>query len=72
LEFDKNVKKVLDGLSRLPNLISTGRNGLFLNTDMHDSMEMGLLAADEVSKSDIQSGIWYDKMETYIQEKIEG
>lgn len=72
LDFERNVRHVLEELSGIPNLISTGRNGLFLNTDIHDSMEMGLMAAEEVCNGGFESATWYRRMDEYIREKIEG
>lgn len=70
LEFDSHVNIVINELSKIPNLISTGRNGLFLNTDIHDSVEMGLLAGEQAKKSS-ESADWYQKMDEYVKEKLE-
>jgi protoporphyrinogen oxidase len=48
LDFECNLEILLAALSRIDNLYSTGRQGLFLNTDMHDSMKSGLMAARAV------------------------
>lgn len=48
LTFERNLENILAALSRIDNLYSTGRQGLFLNTDMHDSMKSGLQAARAV------------------------
>lgn len=45
LPFEKNLDLTLKGLSGIPNLFSAGRQGLFLNTDIHDSMQSGRSAA---------------------------
>jgi protoporphyrinogen oxidase len=72
LDFDKKVGSVISGLSSTTNLISVGRNGLFLNNDIHDSMEMGLMAADLLLSDNWSSQEWYGQMQEYIQRKIEG
>lgn len=71
LGFDERTRTALASLARFPNLYSAGRNGLFLNTDMHDSIEMGLLAA-EAARERTTSGDWYRQMERYVAEKLEG
>lgn len=72
LEFDQRVKTIISELSNIPNLITAGRNGLFLNTDIHDSIEMGLFAGEEAAKKTPNSANWYERMDGYIREKIEG
>lgn len=72
LDFERNVRLVLDELSDIPNLVSTGRNGLFLNTDIHDSMEMGMMAAKELNRGGLESAAWYRRMSDHVGKKIEG
>ena len=45
LPFDENLELTFQGLSGIPNLFSTGRQGLFLNSDIHDSMAAARAAA---------------------------
>jgi protoporphyrinogen oxidase len=40
--FEKKKKIILDKLSKTSNLVSTGRHGLYMDIDMHDSMTLGL------------------------------
>jgi protoporphyrinogen oxidase len=61
LDFDKNLHVVLDALGGIPNLYSIGRQGLFLQNDMHDSMEMGRMGA-EYGANGAPSAHWYDYM----------
>ena len=58
LAFERNLEILLAALSRIDNLYSTGRQGLFLNTDMHDSMKAGLTAARSVLDGH-PAGEWY-------------
>lgn len=64
LDFDKNLRAVFDALTGIQNLYSLGRQGLFLQNDMHDSMEMGRMAAEHIVKK-APSGHWYDYMLDY-------
>lgn len=45
LGFSENLDYVLGFLSGIKNLTSTGRHGLFLNIDMHDSIKLGMETA---------------------------
>ena len=58
--FEKNFKSVLDDLKKINNLISTGRNGLFLNSDVHDCFQMGFESADFITNH-AQTQNWYKK-----------
>lgn len=62
VEFDRNLRVLLDILSSYPNLISIGRAGLFLQNDMHDNMEIGFRAAAFVLEKDSCSSRWYQQM----------
>ena len=46
LNYDQHLKDLFLHLANLKNLLSTGRQGLYLQNDMHDSMEMGIAAAE--------------------------
>ncbi len=41
VRYEERKKAALEGLSHVRNLVSTGRNGLLLDIDMHDSMVLG-------------------------------
>jgi len=65
LDFECNLEILLAALSRIDNLYSTGRQGLFLNTDMHDSMKSGLMAARVVLDGHL-SEEWYREAEVFL------
>lgn len=69
--FDKNLRRLIEIISRYSNVYSTGRQGLFLNNDIHDSMEMGMLAGEFII-NDKKSSQWYEYIDKYIKEKLEG
>lgn len=50
VDFEKNVSAVIKGISKINNLFSTGRNGLFLNSDIHDCFQMGFETAEKIGK----------------------
>lgn len=45
-QFDSHAEIVLGYTQDIKNIISIGRRGLFLQGDMHQSVEMGLSAGD--------------------------
>ena len=48
LQYESNFKKSSEYLSQFKNLIVTGRNGLFVNNDMHATMVLGIESAQRV------------------------
>lgn len=58
--FEKNVQNVFKSLAKISNLISTGRNGLYLNSDIHDCFKMGFEAASATIQS-CRTEKWYKK-----------
>ncbi len=72
LEFQNNLSTVMQYFAGVENLLTVGRPGLYLNNDMHDSMEMGLMAARYVLDCigrDKTSGRWYEQISTYKDAK---
>lgn len=67
--FMQDLNTCIDYLSDIYNLFSTGRQGLFLNNDMHDSIEMGFLAGDMVFSTG-KSKSWYSQMRDYHSIKV--
>jgi protoporphyrinogen oxidase len=49
--YEKNLVVATRGIETIDNLISTGRNGLFLNSDIHDCFQMGFEAAQKMAKT---------------------
>ncbi|RJQ27185.1 FAD-dependent oxidoreductase [Candidatus Parcubacteria bacterium] len=71
LKFEENMNEILENLSQCSNLYSMGRHGLLLNNDMHDSIEMGFLAAKTMLGGESSSN-WYTLSKKYVQERLEG
>lgn len=71
LNFDIRLQSIFKIIEQYSNLYSTGRQGLFLNNDIHDSIEMGKLCSefimDEKSSQD-----WYKFIRQYIRRSLEG
>jgi protoporphyrinogen oxidase len=70
LDFDTRLDDTLAALANTRNLFSVGRQGLFLNNDIHDSMEMGLRAARILDRAD-GTAEWYRFASDYVRGKIE-
>jgi len=71
LNFNSHLHNVLKDIEQYDNLYSTGRQGLFLNNDIHDSIEMGKLCGEFILK-DKNSRDWYSFINKYVQERLEG
>ncbi|TAN62373.1 hypothetical protein EPN16_01665 [bacterium] len=71
LDFDARLAGIFVELSKHENIYSTGRQGLFLNNDIHDSMDMGIKAAEFVLRGEASGG-WHDYVSGYIKERLEG
>jgi len=59
-DFEKNVQNVFKSLAKISNLILTGRNGLYLNCDIHDSFQMGFEAAQAIERK-LNPSRWYQR-----------
>jgi protoporphyrinogen oxidase len=69
LTFDRNLSTVLEMLKRLENVYSIGRQGLFLNNDIHTSMKMGLEIANHyINREPRQT--WNDSMHGHLNWRL--
>lgn len=57
--FEADLDEVFKKLGQINNLISTGRNGFFLNSDIHDCFLMGFKAADVIVEKKLTNIKWY-------------
>jgi protoporphyrinogen oxidase len=71
LGFKKSFDKILGILAGCPNVYSTGRQGLFLNNDIHDSLEMGMMASKFILDGK-DNKEWHDYVGKYISQRLEG
>ena len=68
--FENVVESLIEEYSKLENMLLTGRHGLFLNSDMHDTMEMSRKAALYLLE-DRQSNVqWYKMTKKYVNFKV--
>jgi protoporphyrinogen oxidase len=59
INYEKELAATLQELERLPNVITTGRQGLFLDIDMHDAMVLGKDSVEAVVDGNV--GAFYAK-----------
>jgi len=66
INFEKKVKAVLEHSQEFNNLYITGRQGLFLNIDMHDSMRLGKRTAEFLMLNKTSRG-WINEAKDVIR-----
>lgn len=71
LGYEERFDLMLKKLGEYQHLYSIGRQGLFLNNDIHDSIDMGFLAADQFADGK-RSSDWYEFAKNYIALRLEG
>ena len=49
LNFEDHLIPVLEGVHAVPNLLTLGRHGLFLNNSMDDNVLLGMKVADHIA-----------------------
>lgn len=68
--FDVELYCIFEELKKLKNIFSYGRQGLFTNNDMHDSMEMGYLLSQKLIENEkFTSEEWYVVADDYLQKR---
>ena len=50
LNFEDHLIPVLDGVHDVPNLLTLGRHGLFLNNSMDDNVLLGMKVAEHIDR----------------------
>lgn len=71
LDFDTRFYNILDILQQYSNLYSVGRQGLFLNNDIHDSLQMGKFCGEFIAGGK-NSRDWYEFIGAFIRNVLEG
>ncbi len=66
LGYEEHLKDLLEHISQIKNLVSTGRQGLYLQIDMHDSMALGLNAAKFVVHENKDMFSWYKEKTEFL------
>jgi protoporphyrinogen oxidase len=72
LNFEDHLIPVLEGVHAVPNLLTLGRHGLFLNNSMDDNVLLGMKAADRIAGDGVNSRAWLSEMLAFMQLRFEG
>ena len=72
LDFEQHLIPVLDGVHAVPNLLTLGRHGLFLNNSMDDNVLLGMKAADHLNVGGFNSQQWLSEMLAFMNLRFAG
>jgi protoporphyrinogen oxidase len=72
LNFEDHLIPVLEGVHSVPNLLTLGRHGLFLNNSMDDNVLLGMKVADQISAGGFDSRAWLSQMLAFMNLRFEG
>jgi protoporphyrinogen oxidase len=72
LDFETHLIPVLEGVHAVPNLLTLGRHGLFLNNSMDDNVLLGMTVADHIAGTGLDSEAWLSQMLAFMNLRFEG
>jgi protoporphyrinogen oxidase len=73
LNFEEHLIPVLDGVHEVPNLMTLGRHGLFLNNSMDDNVLLGMKIADHIDQRGAdQNQVWKSDMLAFMNLRFQG
>jgi protoporphyrinogen oxidase len=72
LNFEEHLVQALEGFHSIPNLLTLGRHGLFLNNSMDDNVLLGIKVADYVARQGVQSQSWLAQMLEFMNLRFRG
>jgi len=72
LDFERDLIPVLDGVHAVPNLLTLGRHGLFLNNSMDDNVLLGMKVASHIAERGFDSQAWLSEMLAFMNLRFEG
>jgi protoporphyrinogen oxidase len=72
LNFEDHLIPVLEGVHAVPNLMTLGRHGLFLNNSMDDNVLLGMKVADHVANGAPDSQQWLSEMLAFMNLRFAG
>ena len=56
----------------MPNLLTLGRHGLFLNNSMDDNVLLGMKVADQIERGGFNAKSWLSEMLAFMNLRFEG
>jgi protoporphyrinogen oxidase len=72
LNFEDHLIPTLEGVHAVPNLLTLGRHGLFLNNSMDDNVLLGMKVADQIADGGFDSKSWLSQMLAFMNLRFEG
>jgi protoporphyrinogen oxidase len=72
LDFEAHLIPVLEGVHMVPNLLTLGRHGLFLNNSMDDNVLLGMTVAGHIVAAGLDSQGWLSQMLAFMNLRFEG
>jgi protoporphyrinogen oxidase len=69
-DFTDRLYRVFSALEKIPNLVSTGRQGLFNHNNMDHSMLMGIRAAEYVASEKEVAHRWVSDLDQFSHFRI--
>ena len=72
LDFEQHLIPVLEGVHSVPNLLTIGRHGLFLNNSMDDNVLLGMKVAGHIADGGFNSQAWLSEMLAFMHLRFEG
>jgi protoporphyrinogen oxidase len=72
LNFEDHLIPTLEGVHAIPNLLTLGRHGLFLNNSMDDNVMLGMKVADQIAERGFDSRRWLSEMLAFMNLRFEG
>jgi UDP-galactopyranose mutase len=72
LNFEDHLIPALEGVHAVPNLLTLGRHGLFLNNSMDDNVLLGMKIADQIADRGFDSRGWLSQMLAFMNLRFEG
>ena len=72
INFEDHLIPVLEGVHEVPNLLTLGRHGLFLNNSMDDNVLLGMKVASHIVDGGFDSQAWLSEMLAFMHLRFEG
>jgi len=72
LDFEQHLIPVLEGVHSIPNLLTIGRHGLFLNNSMDDNVLLGMNVASHIAEGGFNSQAWLSEMLAFMHLRFDG
>jgi len=72
LNFEDHLIPALEGVHAVPNLLTLGRHGLFLNNSMDDNVLLGMKVAERIATGGFDSRAWLSEMLAFMRLRFEG